>query len=119
MRAMPYVPKMRHLFKILLRLRDVEAAEGLWLEGTWLHDNGDEEGALMAFNHSRLLDRKFGGAHYNFAALTEKLNGTSPATIRAWREYITAAEEDPRQSAETIDKVRRHLERMTREGGSP
>lgn len=114
---MAYVPKFRHLFKILLRLRDPQAAEGLWLEGTWLHDAGDDEGALLAFHHSRLLDRRFGGAYYNYAALTEKLHGPSPRAVRAWRDYLAVAEGDPRQHPDTIAKVRHHVEALTREGG--
>ncbi|MCC5877236.1 MAG: hypothetical protein JJU11_13525 [Candidatus Sumerlaeia bacterium] len=112
---MPYVPKFRHLFKILFRIQDGRAAEGLWLEGTWLHEQGDDEGALMAFNHARLLDRKFGGAYYNYAALTEKHQGKSPQAMKAWRDYLAMAEEDSRQPRETIDKIRRHLEDLQRE----
>lgn len=109
---MPYVPKFRHLVKILLRMRDVEAAEALWLEGTWLHEMGDDGGALMAFQHSRLLDREFGGAYYNFAALTEKSTGNSPRTIQAWQDYLRVAEKDSRQARETVEKVRHHLEEL-------
>ena len=109
---MAYVPKFRHLAKILFRLRDAQAAEGLWLEGTWLHEKGDDEGALMAFHHARLLDRDFAGAHYNFAALTEKRSGKSRETLRAWRDYLRACTVDKRQAAETVAKVRRHVDEL-------
>lgn len=114
-RRVPYVPKFRHLFKILFRLQDGRAAEALWLEGTWLHDQGDDEGALMAFHHARLLDRTFGGAFYNYAALTEKQQGKSPKTVKAWRDYLAIAENDSRQAPDTIEKVRRHVEELQKE----
>jgi hypothetical protein len=119
---MAYIPKFRHLAKILFRLRDPRAAEGLWLEGTWLHENGDDEGARMAFHHARLLDRDFAGAHYNFAALTEKKSGKSKVTLRAWRDYLRACEVDKRQAPETVAKVQRHTDEMAKlvgEGPKP
>lgn len=106
---MPYVPKFKHLFKILFRQRDVKAAEGLWFEGTWLNDQGDPTSARLAFNHSRLLDREFGGAYYNYAALTEKLCGKSAETVQAWKDYLAVAVKDKRQSPQTIEKVRGHV----------
>lgn len=112
---MPYVPKFRHLFKILLRIRDEQAAEGLYLEGTWLHDQGDDEGARMAFSHARLLDRRFGGASYNYAALTEKLKGPGREALRAWEDYLRVAPGDPRQARDTIDKVRGHVEELKKQ----
>lgn len=109
---MPYVPKFPHLFKILFRMTDRNAAEGLYFEGTWHHDNGDDESALLAFAHARLLDRNFGGAFYNYAALTEKSKGNCPETIKAWRDYLKAAANDSRQTQATVDKVRAHLEAL-------
>ncbi|MCC6546470.1 hypothetical protein IT570_04815 [Candidatus Sumerlaeota bacterium] len=107
---MPYVPKFKHLTKILFGQRDVAAAEGLWFEGTWLHEQGDTEGARQAFHHSRLLDRQFGGAYYNYAALTEKLRGAkSEETLRAWKDYLEVAVNDKRQTAMVVEKVRSHV----------
>ncbi len=105
---MPYVPKVRVLVRILFRRKDPALAESLWLEGTWLHDNGDDEGARMAFNHSRLMDPAFAGAHYNYAALTEKKTGKSAEALAAWRDYLKAAEGDRRQAREIVEKVREH-----------
>ncbi|CAN5453617.1 hypothetical protein BH09SUM1_BH09SUM1_06640 [soil metagenome] len=96
--------------KILFRRRDVLAAEGMWLEGTWLAENGDDKGARDAFSYARLLDRRFGGAFYNYAALTEKLAGKSRVTVKAWKDYLAMADTDPRQPRETIAKVRKHVE---------
>lgn len=107
---MPYVPKIRHLLKILLRIRDARAAEALWFEGTWLSEQGDDASARLAFAHSRLLDRRFAGAYYNYAALTEKLTGNTPATIRAWQDYVRVAEGDRRQARDTITRVRAHID---------
>ncbi len=116
---MPYVPKLRHLVKMVFRRRDRRAAEGLWYEGTWLSDCGDDEGARLAFSHARMLDPSFGGAFYNYAALTEKLKGKCPETLRAWEEYLAVAEEDTRQPRSTVGKVREHLEELHQElGGS-
>ncbi len=112
---MKYVPKFKHLFKILFRRQDPEAAEELWLEGTWLHDNEDDEGALLAFRHACLLDRNFAGAYYNFAALTEKHRGNSSETRKAWEEYLQIAEKDSRQKAETIARVREHVQELRQE----
>ncbi len=107
---MPYVPRLGHLFKIMFRIRDPRAAEGLWFQASLLSEEGDDEGARLAFAHARLLDPEFGGAFYNYAALTEKLNGPGPAALKAWRQYLPVAERDPRQARETIEKVRRHVE---------
>ena len=114
---MPYVPKFRHLFKILFRMQDQKAAEGLYFEGTWLHDNGDDDGAHMAFSHARLLDREFAGAFYNYAALTEKKKGKCKETLRAWEDYLRVAEKDSRQPRETVAKVREHVEELKGEKG--
>jgi thiamine kinase-like enzyme len=111
---MPYVPRFIHLFKILLRWRDPAAAEGLWYLGTWLHDHEkDTAGARMAFHHARLLDPTFAGAHYNHAALTELIDGRAAATtLRAWEDYLKAAESDRRQARDTVERVRRHVEEL-------
>ena len=111
---MPYVPKVRLLFKIMLRLRDEKAAEGLWFEGVWLSENGDDEGALLAFSHARLLDRQFGGAYYNHAALVEKKHGRGAEALRAWQEYLRVAEFDKRQARETVAKVKGHVADLQR-----
>lgn len=109
---MPYVPKLKHLAKMLFRVRDARAAEALWLEGTWLHEQGDDEGALVAFGHARLLDRRFAGAYYNFAALTEKARGQGSEALRAWTEYLAVAEHDQRQPRDTVEKVREHVKAL-------
>lgn len=109
---MPYVPKLRHLARIFLRIRDEKAAEGLWFEGLWLSEKGDDEGARQAFLHACLLDGRFGGAFYNYAALTEKLQGQSPETLKAWKRYLKVAVTDPRQHRETVAKVTVHVEEL-------
>jgi tetratricopeptide (TPR) repeat protein len=111
---MPYVPKFKHLFKILCRVPDKEAAEGLWYQGLLLSEEGDDESALLAFSHSRLLDRSFGGAYYNYAALTEKKHGRGPQALKAWLEYVVVAESDPRQARETVVKVKGHIADLQR-----
>ena len=112
---MPYVPRPKILFKILFRRRDPVAAEALWLEGTWLHEHEkDDAGALMAFHHARLLDPQFAGAHYNHAAMTEKLKGQGAETLKAWEDYLRAAENDSRQARETVERVRGHVEDLRR-----
>lgn len=109
---MPYVPKSKHLFKILFRRRDQQAAEELWLEGTWQSDNGDPESARMAFNHSRILDPEFAGAFYNYAALTEKLKGMNKESLKAWEDYLRVAPDDKRQTAIVVEQVRAHVEQL-------
>lgn len=106
---MPYKPKMRHLFLILFRRRDPAAAEGLFYEGTFLAERGEEEDARMAFRHSALLDPRFAGARYNYAALTEKTLGAAKETIEAWEDYARVALGDPRQRRETILRVQEHV----------
>lgn len=114
---MPYVPKFRTLFKILLRQRDPAMAEALWFEGTWLHDNKQYEDARNAFSHARLLDPRFGGAFYNYAAVTERLKGPTQETIDAWKSYVAAALTDSRQKPDIIEKVRRHITEMEKKAG--
>lgn len=109
---MPYVPKFPHLFKILFRIRDAKAAEGLWFMGSLLHDEGDFKAARDAFNHSKLLDPQFAGAFYNYAAMTEKLTGKSPEAIAAWKAYVAVAQHDKRQVRALIDKVREHIQEL-------
>lgn len=109
---MPYVPKLKILFAIMLRRTDARAAEGLFYEGTWLSEQGDHAGARMAFRHAMLLDRGFGGAAWNHAALTEKLTGASAETLEAWREYVAAAANDPRQRRDTVSKAQAHVAQL-------
>jgi tetratricopeptide (TPR) repeat protein len=92
----------------MLRRTDTRAAEALFYEGTWLSEQGDHEGARMAFRHAMLLDRSFGGAAWNHAALTERLTGASQETLAAWREYLAAAANDPRQRRDTVAKAQAH-----------
>lgn len=114
---MPYVPKFRHLFRILFRRRDARAAEGLWFEGTWLSEQGEDKDARMAFRHSALLDPEFAGARYNYAALTEKLEGPGTEALAAWEAYLEIAPTDPRQHRETVEKVRDHVRELRRKLG--
>ena len=109
---MPYEPKLRHLFKILFRVRDVQAAEGLYFEGTYLNDQGDTKGAREAFDHARRIDRQFAGAHYNYAALTERMKGSGREALAAWKDYLKAAETDRRQARATVEAVRKHVEEL-------
>jgi len=113
---MPYIPKFNVLFKILFRRQDPKAAEAIWLEGTWLHDQGDIAGARDAFHHARLLDRRFGGAFYNYAALTEKLKGPGPEALAAWEAYLAAASQDKRQATAAVEKVREHVANLKLRG---
>lgn len=106
---MPYAPKLRHLFKILFRVRDKNAAEGLFFEGTYLAERGEEDAAREAFRHAMRLDPDFGGAAWNYAALTEKKLGACAETVAAWREFIAAAQRDGRQREATVLKVAAHL----------
>ncbi len=106
---MPYKPRLRHLFLILFRRRDPGAAEGLFYEGTYLAERGEEKDARMAFRHSALLDGRFAGARYNYAALTEKLLGAHAETVEAWEDYARVAFDDPRQRRETIFRVQEHV----------
>ena len=114
---MAYVPKFKHLFMMLFRVQDPRVAEGLFLEGTWHHDQGDDESARMAFSHARALDRHFGGAFYSYAALTEKKHGATRETLAAWRAYVAAAENDPRQARPIVDRVRGHVAELERQLG--
>lgn len=114
---MPYIPKLTTLLKALFRIRDPRRAEGLWFEGLWLSEQGDDASARQAFLHACMLDNGFGGAYYNYAALTEKLTGNSPDTRRAWARYLTIAPNDPRQPRETIAKVEAHLRQLEATSG--
>ncbi len=107
--VMPFVPKVSHLFKILFKRQDPKIAEELWFKGSLLADEGDEEGARLAFRYACLFDKNFGGAYWNYAALTEKKLGNCKETRDAWKAYITAAENDSRQARDNINKVRHHL----------
>lgn len=109
---MAYGPKLSHLFKILVGRRDPQAAEHLFYEGTWLNDQGDFAGARDAFRHAAQLDPGFAGALYNVAALTERLEGKTPAALAAWRAYLAAAPNDRRQKAEAIARVREHVAQL-------
>ncbi|MDX2175753.1 MAG: hypothetical protein SF028_04720 [Candidatus Sumerlaeia bacterium] len=106
---MPRKPKLVHALKMIFGVRDAEAAEGFYLEGMWSAEQGNEDAARELFRTAALLDKRFGGARYNFAALTEKRLGASPETIAAWKDYVACAADDSRQPAEIIEKVRRHI----------
>ena len=107
---MPYVPKFRHLFKILFRRRDPAAAEGLFLEGSIEYEGGDLESARTMFLFGTQLDPNLAGNFFNLAVVTEKIEGpSSPKTIKAWRDFIDAAARDPRQSPAAVEKVRAHV----------
>jgi hypothetical protein len=115
---MPYKPRMKHLFQMLLRRRNPEAAEGLFFEATMLAEHGEEADARMAFRHSALLDYRFGGARYNYAALTEKLIGPGPETIAAWEDFVRCAIDDSRQRRELIAKVQTHINDLKAKGAA-
>lgn len=112
MTPMPYKPKPRLLFQMLFRRQNREAAEGLFFEGTYLSDKGEDADARLAFRHSAMLDSKFGGARYNYAALTEKLLGVHADTIAAWEDYVRCSLDDPRQRRETIARVQKHIDEL-------
>lgn len=115
---MPYVPKFAHLLKILLRRRDTQAAEGLFLEGSIEYESGDLESARLMFYYGTRLDPNLAGNFYNLAVVVERQQGASPAAIRAWEEYLAAAERDPRQGEETRRNVREHLAQL-KSGSEP
>ncbi len=109
---MPYRAKLKHILKSLFRISDPEAAEGIWFEGMWLNDNGEPEAAREAFEHACLLDSRFAGAFYNYAALTEKLEGPGESALKAWRAYVPVAERDNRQPRDAVARVRKHIEEL-------
>ncbi len=106
---MTYVPRLRHLLKIALRLRDPQAAEGLFLEGSIEFESGDVETARLMFYYGTRLDPRLAGNFYNYAVATETLNRPMKEIVLAWENYLSAAEKDPRQSATAIDRARRHV----------
>jgi len=112
---MPYKPRMQHLFQMIIRRRNPEAAEGLFFEATMLAEAGEEADARLAFRHSALLDHRFGGARYNYAALTEKLLGPGTETIAAWEEFVRCAINDSRQRRELIAKVQTHIDDLKKQ----
>lgn len=116
---MPYIPKFSHLFKVLLRVRDRQAAEGLFLEGSIEFESGDPEAARRMFLYGTRLDPAFAGNFYNLAVAMEKLNGASRETVDAWEAYLHVAESDSKQSEETRQKVRQHVRDLKAEGGNP
>lgn len=113
---MPYRPKLGLLWRVLLRRRDPIAAEGLFFEGTWLAEQGEFADALKAFQHAVRLDPNFGGAWYNIAALTERLEGPGPAALAAWRDYLAHGEADPRQRRDALLRVAAHVKELEGEG---
>lgn len=106
---MAYVPKLTHLFKIMLRMRDRAAAEGLFLEGSIEYEGGDTENARLMFYYGTRLDPTLAGNFYNYAAATEKLKGPGEETIAAWEAYLDAATRDRLQPADQREKVRVHV----------
>lgn len=109
---MAYVPKLRHLFKILFRLRDRDAAEGLFLEGSVEFDAGNYRDARLMFSYGTRLDPDMAGNFYNLAVVTEKLEGEAASAIAAWEDYVEAAGRDSRQSEATREKVRAHIREL-------
>lgn len=109
---MAYVPKFRHLFKILFHVRDSAAAEGLFLEGSIEFEAGDIETARLMFYYGTRLDPRLAGNFYNLAVAEERLHGPGPRAINAWENYLAAAEHDKRQSAEAKSKASEHLRQL-------
>ncbi|MBI5153610.1 hypothetical protein HZA57_00095 [Candidatus Poribacteria bacterium] len=105
---MPYIPKLRHLFKILFRVRDPQAAEGLFLEGSIEFDNGQFETARMMFFFGTRLDPGLAGNFHNLAVTIEKIEGPGRKALTAWENYLRAAKSDTRQSAGAQERAAKH-----------
>jgi len=109
---MAWAPRFSHLFKILLRIRDRPAAEGLFLEGSIEFEAGNVESARLMFYYGTRLDPDMAGNFYNLAVVEEKTRGAHAKTVEAWENYLAAAGRDPRQGAEAQAKVRAHVAEM-------
>lgn len=109
---MAWAPRFSHLFKVLFRIRDVAAAEGLFLEGSIEFEAGNLDTARLMFFYGSRLDPETAGNFYNLAVVEEKTKGMHRDTLKAWEDYLAAAARDPRQSAEAREKVRGHVEEM-------
>lgn len=114
---MAYVPKFSHLFKILLRRTDPAAAEGLFLEGSIEFEAGNHEDALLMFTYGTRLDPGFAGNYYNRAVTLEKRAAPPSACLAAWRDYLAAAQRDPRQKEEARRTARARISELGGEGG--
>mgnify|MGYP006288040485 CR=1 FL=1 len=114
---MAYVPRFKTLFKVLFHVRDSAEAEGLFLEGSIEYENGNLEDARKMFLFGSRLDPHLAGNHYNLAIVTEKLQGASEKTIKAWEDYLEAAPHDPRQNVATREKVRKHIAELKTKAG--
>lgn len=115
---MSYTPRFRHLFKMLVGLRDPQAAEGLFLEGSIEFEAGDLETARTMFLYGTRLDPRMAGNFYNLAVATERLGRPNKEVLRRWEDYLAAAQRDPRQSATQIDLARKHLAELKAAGES-
>ncbi|MDK2970921.1 MAG: hypothetical protein PWP23_676 [Candidatus Sumerlaeota bacterium] len=109
---MAYVPKLRHLFKIMFGIRDSQAAEGLFLEGSIEFESGDIESARLMFTYGTRLDPNLAGNFYNLGAVAEKCNAPAAERIAVWERYLAAAARDPRQPEETRERVRQRIQEL-------
>jgi len=106
---MAYVPKFRHLIKLVFGMRDPAAAEGLFLEGSIEFESGELETARTMFLYGTRLDPNLAGNFYNLAVATERLGRPRDEVVGRWEAYLEAADRDPRQSQEARERVRKHL----------
>jgi len=109
---MAYVPKFGHLWKMMFGVRDPDAAEGLFMEASIEFENGNLKDAQRMFLFGTRLDPNLGGNFYNHAVVTEKIEGASAAAIKAWERYCEAAERDPKQSREVLEKAKTHVSEL-------
>ncbi len=114
--AMAFVPRFSLLFKILFRIRDRAAAEGLFLRGSVAFEEGEFEDARMIFAYGKSLDPTLAGNHYNYAVTLQRLGVPVAQRRRAWEEYLAAAAKDPKQSEDHKRLARQELERLKNSG---
>jgi hypothetical protein len=114
--AMAFVPRFSLLFKILFRIRDRSAAEGLFLRGSVAFEEGEFEDARMIFAYGKSLDPTLAGNHYNYAVTLDRLGAPVAQRRRAWLEYLAAAQMDPKQSQEHQRMAAETLRRLKAEG---
>ncbi len=113
---MAFVPRFSLLFKILFRIRDRAAAEGLFLRGSVAFEAGEVEDARLIFTYGKALDPTLAGNHYNYAVTLERLGAPAAQKRRAWEEYLAAAEKDPKQGEEHKRVAEERLRRIMDEG---
>ena len=109
---MAWAPRLSHLIKILFRVRDKSAAEGLFMEGSVEFEEGNTETARLMFYYGSRLDPDMAGNFYNYAIASETLKGPSDETVDAWESWLEAAERDPKPPQGLKDKVREHIHQL-------